>query len=213
MSYILTPIAVDLGQITAALGSRNQSLFDTLVEEFGDDFPQIDDLVPEDDDDADDNESEEDADATPAHPSTHDALRQLLFAEPYDPAVAFKYAYALEYVLRHFGDELTNDHWFSMRWDWAETVDQALAAAGVPANTFRVVNHLMTRGAPVPIPEPDDFPAIGHLRRAEIPAALQALRAATPAITDPEVAPAVAEIINWLESCDSTRRDLVCYYA
>jgi AcrR family transcriptional regulator len=201
MSYLLTPIAVDLARITAALGSKDQSLFDTLVERYGDDFAQIDALRDDGDDDDDE----------PPVPSTHDALRHLIFAHPYHPAAGFKYAYALEYILKYFGDHLSNDHWFSMRSEWAETVDTALAAAGVPEQTFRVGPHLMYRGSPVPIPDPDDFPFVGYLRTPEIPAALTVLRTAT--LPDPEVAQAVAEIRTWLETCVTTHRDLVCYYA
>jgi len=42
MSYTLTPFAVDLGQIRALLGSKNESLWKTLCEQYHEEFESID---------------------------------------------------------------------------------------------------------------------------------------------------------------------------
>jgi hypothetical protein len=70
----------------------------------------------------------------------------------------------------------------------------------------------MYRGAPVAIPEPDDFPFIGYLKAAEVGPALRALRAADFAELSPEVREAVAELTGWLEACSRGASDLVCFY-
>jgi hypothetical protein len=44
VGYTLTPYAVDLGRITAVLGSKDQALLDLLTEKFRDEFDSIDSL-------------------------------------------------------------------------------------------------------------------------------------------------------------------------
>jgi hypothetical protein len=206
MGYMLTPIAVNLTQVAKVMGSRDARLIDALVEEFGDDFDQIDDMAA----DYDDEESAEE-------PLTvHAALTQMVMGEKCDKALGFVYGYTLEFICRHFGEYLPNDEWSSMPrgTQWAETVDQALQAAGVPKQALRVGHHLMGRGAPVAIPEPDDFPGIGYLRLDEIRAAQKALTEANvAAIEDAEVRAAIQQLQAWMQACADSQRDLICFYA
>jgi hypothetical protein len=97
---------------------------------------------------------------------------------------------------------------------WAATVDKGLKAAGVPEKTLSVSNHLMSRGAPVKIPEIDDFPGIGYLKHTEVEAAQKAVdQAKLTAVKDSEVLESIEELQSWLKTCSSTGRDLICFYA
>jgi hypothetical protein len=153
MGYILTATAVDLGKVAAALGSKNKRLVSTLVKKFGDEFDQHDETAA---DFADDEDGE---DAL----TMEDVLRQMVMGEEYNEELGFMYGYALDFICRHFGEELPNEHWSAMPSgsDWARTVDRGLKAAGVPERVLRVEKHLMYRGSPIPIPEIEDFPGIG----------------------------------------------------
>ncbi|HUG92666.1 MAG TPA: hypothetical protein VML55_17630, partial [Planctomycetaceae bacterium] len=115
-------------------------------------------------------------------PLMADVLRHLIMGEPYDPRVGFKYGYALEHLCQHFGEMLSNEHWSSFRsgasWGWFRKLDRTLKSLAVPEKTFRVRTHLENRGSPIPIPEIEDFPAIGYLTLDEIREAAAALEQA-----------------------------------
>ncbi len=201
MSYILTPIAVDLKQVAGVIGSRNKRLVAALLKEFGDDFEQIDAMAA---DYADDGEE-----AT----TVRDALTQMVMGEPYNEAVGFVYGYTLEYICRHFGELLPNGEWSAMRSEWAEKADRALKAAGVGEKVLRL-SRLMSRGSPVPLPEIEDFPGIGYMDLPEIEAALAALpEDKLAAVKEKELRAALAEVLGWLQTCADSRRDLICFYA
>jgi hypothetical protein len=98
---------------------------------------------------------------------------QMVMGEEYDEEAGFVYGYALEFICRHLGEFLPNGEWSAMRAEWAETADRALEASGVGEKALRL-RRLMSRGSPVPLPEIEDFPAIGYLRLEEVQAALAA---------------------------------------
>lgn len=199
MSYGITPIAVDLAEVRRAIGSEDEALLGELVAEFEDRLAEI--------------EAMSDPDAK-GQVTTVGALGHLIRGEGPDMSwwVRFKYGYALEMICLHFGEELPNEEWLDMRWEWAERVDEALGRAGVPADRFRMVFFLMTRGLPVDAPPTDDLPAFGHLLRDEMPAAREALDGADRAALDREEAAAIDQVRRWLESCMAAGRDLVCFY-
>lgn len=204
MSYILTPIAVDLAKVTAAIGSKDRRLLATVTNKSSTDFSQIDEM--------DDNGDDDDEDYAPT--SVEDALRHLIMEEPPNPDVGYKYGYALEAICKHFGEFLPNSEWSAMRWEWAETVDLALHLVGVPASVLRVEKHLMTRGSPILIPRIDDFPAIGFLQLDEIRTAHVAVCGAKlDAIEDGDARTSIEQLRSWLKSCLESRRDLICFYA
>lgn len=206
MGYILTPIAVEIDRVAGIVGSRDEALLGDLIATFGDEFGQIDEMAV---DRAEDEERDE-------APTVRSSLAQMVRGEPYDEGYGFLYGYALEFVCRYFGEYLPNHQWSAMPSgsSWAETVDQGLEAAGVPAKTIGVASHLMNRGAPVEIPEIDDFPGIGYLDRHEVRAAQEALAgAALDAIQDAEVLAAIREIQDWLRTCAESDRGLICFYA
>jgi hypothetical protein len=206
MGYILEATAVELRKVTDALGSKDRRLLSALVKAFGDDFDQFDEMAAD--------YLDEDEDGEPL--TMQAALTQMVMGEEYNDGLGFMYGYALEFICNHFGEPLPNGGWSGMpsSTKWADTVDQALKAAGVPGKVFGVSRHLMNRGAPVEIPSIDDFPAIGYLKLAEIEAVRQALgRPTVAAIKDREVLEAIREIQGWLQTCADSSRDLICFCA
>jgi hypothetical protein len=89
----------------------------------------------------------------------------------------------------------------------------------VPRKTFSTDAFLVQRGPPVGILEPDNFPYVGYLRRAEI---RRVLRLLDPAKVEAVVRrtregwdwarDALGELRGWLEAAAKMDRDLVCFY-
>ena len=206
MGYILTATAVDLGQVSGAFGSRNEWLVRDLVETFGREFAQFDEMAA---DFAEDNELAEAV-------TIEAALTQIVMGEAYNEKLGFMYGYVLEFLCRYFGDWLPNECWSGMPSpsDWARTVDRGLENAGVAASMLRVENHLMNRGPPIAIPQIDDFPGIGYLKLDEVKAAQKSLAQANlAAIKNNEVLEAIQDVQSWLRICADSGRDLICFYA
>ncbi|MEW4569390.1 hypothetical protein AB1L88_16115 [Tautonia sp. JC769] len=203
MSYILTPIAVDLGRIASLIGSGDDRLVGVLVEEFGHRIKRIDKMAA---DHAEDIEAE-------AATTVRDALAQMVNGERYDEEVGFVYGYALEFVCEHLGECLPNEGWSGIRAEWAEMADEALGSVGVDEAALRL-GSLMYRGSPVPLPAIDDFPFIGYLRGPEIKAALEAFdEERLTRVGDDEMRSSLAELRGWLRRCEASGRDLICFYA
>lgn len=214
MSYILSPIAVDLKQVAALIGSRSEPTLATLIEKFEGKFDRYDERAADslDDNDEDDGEEDEDEDREPLTMAT--VLRQLVNSEAYDESLGFMYGYGLEFLCRHLGRSLPNGHWSSMRAEWAEKADAALDELGVAKEKLRVERHLMYRGSPFPLPSIDDFPTIGYLQREEIAAALAAFDAdMADQVEDEGLREALAELRGWLQTCAERGCDLICFYA
>jgi len=206
MGYIVTAIAVELSKVSDALSSKDKQLVGALVQKFEDEFEQFDEMAA---DVADDEEGEEPL-------RMRDALTQMVMGQEYSENFGFIYGYALEFLCRHFGEFLPNREWSAMPSgsDWAETVDEGLNAAGVAESVLRVGMHLMNRGAPIAIPDIDDFPAIGYLRLDEIKAAKTALEEAKVTdIKDKQVLASIQELQSWMHRCAESGRDMVCFYA
>jgi DNA integrity scanning protein DisA with diadenylate cyclase activity len=204
MSYTLSPIAVKLDEVNAVFGSKNKKLLAQLVKEFADDFEQIDSMAT---DYVDEDEGE-------AAFTCEQALTHMIMGEEYvEEEFGFVYGYSFEFLCRHFGDSLSNDNWSAMRYAWAERVDQELKALKIGEKTLRIV-RLMERGAPVTLPDIDDFPGIGYMTLKEIESALNVLTPEKLAtIKDKEVQDALTEVRGWLETCVNKKCDLICFYS
>lgn len=254
MSYTLTPYAVELARVRSALGSRDQMLLAGFLDEFEDQFDNIDGLgdgsEEESEDDAksvqgiksfeeslplvedflrsmlEDEGDEEDANVEEESPpcaSAADVLRHLIMGEELDRRAGFKYAYVLECLCRHFGEELPHDNWCDVRSSsgWFQELDATLREAGVPPQTLSVCRHLVERGAPIPIPRHGDFPYVGYLTLPEIRSALHSLSAARiddigdewEEEDEPWLPDALEDLRGWLRECVNSQRDLVCFYA
>lgn len=205
MSYGITPIAVSLEQVQGVIGvdrtpgflrrligSRTERLIHTIKREFAHRFEQ--------DESVDENE-----------PTLEKALSDLLAGAELSTAHGHKYAYALDLLCDHFGEFLDNSAWSAMRGEWADDVYQAMKRAGIDEQAVSVNDHLMFRGSPIAIPEPDDFPSIGFLRKQEIGNAVKAIDSGDLSSMDEEIKESVMQIRGWLARCEELDCDLVCF--
>lgn len=174
MSYIVTPIVIDLD----ALRSRLQAHDLTLLAGIERDAKQIDrDL----DDDG---------------PTTLEHARRIVMGEATDEWPNAKYGYGLQLICEHLGDFQQNDHWSAMSSSWFTQVDAALKEAGCP---FSLVAKLFYSGPPTKIPRPDDFPGMGHLDPDQVAGLCESLQQALPALPAQEKK-SVAQAVRWLDA-------------
>lgn len=206
MRHGLTPFAVSIHQIRSVIGSRSKSILLELREEFEDELQEDREAV-------DEANSDDEFDPELA---LDDALRHLIMDEERWDYEGPKYGFALEMLCSFYGEFLTNDHWSEIHWEWAETVHDALVEIGVDAELFSVFNFLIGRGAPVSIPDIEEFPYIGYVELDEIPSILAALSDKRFSAIQGEDAQAVRDSLlqvrAWLETCRREKSDLVCFY-
>jgi hypothetical protein len=201
VSYQLSPIAIDLDALRAAIGSRDAALMGKIRGRFYADSKRIDRLLKE----------VLDPDEEPL--ASGDVLRHLIMGEPYREDAGFAYGYCLELVCRQVGKALPNSAWSAMRSGWFDTIAAALRDGGVNSSALSIRN-LAFRGSPVALPPIDEFPGIGYLTKAEIGTARAALAAADLSRSgDEEVAASIRQVAEWLNTCTDSNRDLVCFYA
>ena len=193
MGYGLTPIAVDLEDVKSVFGRRDESIIPILKSSFDFRFNELD--------------WDEDAEL-----DLETAIRDLITGVEPNPEYGHLYAYGLELICWHFGEHLSNEHWSAMQGEWADTVEAALQSLGLDQTILGIHNHIFYRGAPLPLPEPDDFPFIGFVLNREIQPALNALNSLRLDALNREVMDAVSEIQGWLQTCQSSDLDLITFY-
>jgi len=205
VGYTVSPIAVDLDAVRAAIGSKDGWLLGELTKALADDLDRIDDVLCE---------YAEDANGKPLAPLTAAAvLRHLVMSEPHRNGVGFAYGYCFAALCGHFGDALDNARWSALRPTWFGAVQAALGQAGVSATQF-AVGRLVYRGPPVKLPYIDNLPNIGYLTRAEVAEARAALAPADLSkVTDRDAAESIEQLREWFGECVRSNRDLVCTYA
>lgn len=203
MSYAVTSIAVDLDAVRGAIGSKSKPFLAQLQKSFAGELEQIDDMLADYFDEGE----------PPLTTAT--VLQHLVMGEPHSEqeGVGFAYGYGFEALCKHFGDRLGDNCWSGMRSEWFDAVQEALKQAGVTEKQFSI-HRLVSRGAPVKLPEIDDFPGIGYLTKAEVIEARAVLaKADLLKVEDGEAVQAIEQVCEWLDECAESHRDLVCTYA
>lgn len=193
------------------------------VNSFAESLPLIEDFLRSMLEAEDEEEQSGKEEESPPCALAADALRHLIMGEELDRRAGFKYAYVLECLCRHFGEELPHDNWCGVRSGsgWFQELDATLREAGVPPQTLSVCRHLVERGPPIPVPRHGDFPYVGYLTLTEIETALQALSAARIDDLGDEgegddetwLPEGLEDLRGWLRECVDSQRDLVCFYA
>jgi hypothetical protein len=97
VGYIVTPIAVDLDKVKAAIGSKDKTLLAKLKKAFADELEQIDELL------------EDVIDEDDGLLSAADVLGHLVLGGEYREDAGFAYGYCFDILCQHFGDTLDND--------------------------------------------------------------------------------------------------------
>src|SRR5262245_3777590 len=126
--------AVNLDEVRNAVGSKSRSLLPALRKRFGPWFENVDEQVADSED----------------GPSLEEVLKLLVAGKPIDASWSFQFAVSVELLYRHFGVELADRHFDSMRIEWAERVDAAIKQAGVAEKRFGLMHHLFERGPVIP---------------------------------------------------------------
>jgi hypothetical protein len=132
-------------------------------------------------------------------------MLDLLLGRPEVETDPHLYGYCIKALCELWGVMLSNDRWWAMRWGWFDAVT---AAAGGRYNFAGLVSG----GPGVPIPAPEDFPAMGHLTRAELPSHLARLDALDLTAIDRSAAASIEQARSWLLECRRDDMDLVCFY-
>ncbi|MCI0333878.1 MAG: hypothetical protein L0228_11725 [Planctomycetes bacterium] len=143
------------------------------------------DFDEEDDDDQIDDELEE-------------AIYQLIMGEEKYPVEADQFGYALKEICGYCGELLPVDIWNGVRW-------AAVEECGL--------EDLLTKtGPPIDLAPNSDFPTIGHIRRGEVNAYLQAARGRLEKSQDSEIRELLEEYTGWLETAAKKGLDVVFFY-
>jgi hypothetical protein len=135
-------------------------------------------------------DDEDDADAQRA------AVRALVMGEPLDPDNAGQYTSALWDLCRVKGEELLPDAWGGIRWNSVE-------ACGL--------EELLTKTAPVALPQNEDLPHVGHVQRGNVAQYIAAAQDQKRK-ADPNVIGLLDEYLGWLEEAKSQNKDIVFFY-
>jgi|SRR5215469_10420136 len=134
MGYSHTFFALDINELKAVFGSRNDALLGDILKSQKEDIEHIDALF---EDEIEDGE---------VVPTTETALRQIVYGDPQMDAEGAVYGYALKIVCRHLGQVVSGGEY---------------GVGDVSAHPYESI--LAKSGVPIPIPEPSDFPMIGYL--------------------------------------------------
>jgi hypothetical protein len=126
------------------------------------------------------------------------AIEHLIMDQEKDPEEAHQYGYALREICDCYGELLPCDAWNGVRW-------AAVEICGL--------QDLLTKTRPpIELPENDDFPRIGCLRRSEVPGELQAAKERLEAATENDDPELLEEYVGWLEAAAEQGGDVVFFY-
>jgi hypothetical protein len=144
-----------------------------------------------------------------SEPPAADVLTDLMHGRPLIDHRAEVVAYCVKILCDVWGAPLRNDGWYGIRYGWFDTVTAAVSQAGGSYD----FSDLICGGPGVPVPSPDDFPRMGHVRHGQLRATVDRLAGADlAAIEDADVRTAVTQARGWLQLCLQDDTDLVCFY-
>jgi hypothetical protein len=123
-----------------------------------------------------------------------DALRELFTGQFTEGVTNSRYGWAFEALCAALGDRLDNREFVPCKLAWYEKLDALLAANGVPLRFLDLIYR-----PPIPLPEADDWPCVGHWGRDDLKA-LDALAEFVPGVSDPEMQRALASALDWLRA-------------
>jgi hypothetical protein len=125
------------------------------------------------------------------------ALRELFAAQLTKGVTNSRYGWAFEALCASLGERLDNTGFIPCHTAWYEELDAFLATHDV---ALRVVD--LVYRPPIPLPEADDWPCVGHWGREDL-AALGALGALVPRVSDREMKRALESALGWLRAAAS----------
>ena len=236
MGYSLVPYAIDIDALRAKVLAHDGAYFERLATDRADDLEGYDEEIEEYWDEEETSgggglvgalkglfgkkQPAPGPTEAPEMPSGEDCLRSILMGGPKYGSIAHVYAYMFEWICSDLGEDVDAGSFSGMRSGsgWMGSVDKALQKQGIASDVFSLEYLLTNRGAPIDLPQPDDFPAMGYITHAELSAALPLLKAIDPAsfsaaTSYPEEGPnALATCIRMAETAVNSGRGLVGFY-
>ncbi|MGI5243812.1 DUF7691 family protein [Dactylosporangium sp. CA-139066] len=117
------------------------------------------------------------------------------------PLPGYLYGYGFKYIVEFHGRFLDNSPFYPCPSAYLDAhVDPTIKATGATLSMF----ELISGGAPVPLPPPDDFPGIGHWPAADVAANVEPLGAGT---TDE-----VRTVAAWARQAAAAGHGIVGFY-
>ena len=216
MSFAVTILAVDLAAVAAAYGCGRAGLVNEVIDADRSFAAGIDEGRAEQEED-----SEPDDILAPMTLAA--ALGEIVAGHLSVPlpcrdlGAETVYGAALLALCRHYGDELPNLQWEVVHSDWFETVDAALAAAGVPVDVFTTSMLFLRRPPCGPADLPTGGVEIGHVLPADadrlavvLSGAVESIVASEAAESVAEIAEGITEIATWLSTATARGRGVGC---
>mmetsp|Transcript_16064 Transcript_16064/g.39345 ORF Transcript_16064/g.39345 Transcript_16064/m.39345 type:complete len:190 (-) Transcript_16064:428-997(-) len=153
---------------------------------------------------------EDEDDAKTAADCNRQLIMGLAEGESYESSCAHKYFYVLESWCNAFGRFLPNWNHSAMRYNWFETIENAVKEAGfeVTLPGDLIYGYDILPG----LPTPDDFPCVGTLELAKMTVISGILKKNMDKVKDGSVQDALEEYLGWLEHCFEAETDLVLFY-
>lgn len=182
MSSTITIYAVSLERLKQAAGSKDEALLAQIVEQQADYLENVDEI-------------DEDSGFLCA-----DALADILHGRVNDETPGYLYGYAFEALCRQLGEEVGGIPSISRATTWIEMVDAELQAKSSPIG----LSGLVFSGCPLTLPQPDDYPVIGHVAASLIAPVLAKLATLDADGFEDDAAEVIAEITAWLEAAAAT---------
>lgn len=122
-----------------------------------------------------------------------------------------QYVAALQLICIAIGEGLDNQAVAPAAPAHFSAVDAALEAAGLA--DIITMQQLVFGGAPIAIPESDDFPAVGHLSPAKVRQARGLIASRDWSAEPPEVQATLRQVDGWLGAAAAHKQGLVCFYS
>ena len=129
--------------------------------------------------------------------TTAQALAEIFRGTPTREDCGAVYGWAYGDYCWSMGEVLNNGMFMPCDWEWLESLDAVLEPAGVPIRFMKLI-----QSPPIPIPEPDEHPMLGHWTHEEIVASRDPLaRLLAAGVGDDQIAEALRDVHDdWIVS-------------
>lgn len=180
MSLSINVYAIQMDRIKNLVGSKDKAVISAITQEFKYFFSGVDDIDPK------------------AGLTCAGALEQLINGDMSDDAPGYLYGYAFESLCAYAGEELSNicpiAH--ADAENWIRMIDVVLEKEAVAVRLSR----LLFGGCPISIPEPYDFPYIGHWTPARLDQAKEVIQTADLSHQDSDIDKTLKQMKEWVEA-------------
>lgn len=139
------------------------------------------------------------------------ALSVLLGGAPQRGVTAADLGYALERLCDALGRRLGGNGLSGIRSAFLEAAYAAVDPIYAPTGFF--LRKLVEGGPPVPLPVPDDFPAVGFVESDVVARAHAFTESEAPTLEDPDLDQVLVDLAEWLAVAASRGVGLVAFYA